>query len=105
MVMRIRLFSNQVEAHLTPFIGRFVANVCTGMAASLKIPDPIRALSYEIDGESVHIVVNQSPVPLNLSNGFSRIIILDTIRGMLRHLKMEDPNGAIRIEIDLESAI
>ncbi len=103
MFMRIRLFSNQIEAHLTPFIGRFVANVCTGMAASLKLPEPIRDLSYDIDGENVHIVVNQAAVPLNLSNGFSRIIILDTVRGMLRHLKMADPNGTIRIEIDLEA--
>jgi hypothetical protein len=30
------------------------------------------------------------------------VIILDTVRGMLRHLKMADPEGAIRIEVDLE---
>jgi len=88
---------------MTPFIGRFVANVCTGMAASLKLSAAMRNLSYDIDGESVQIQVNREAVPLNLSNGFSRIIILDTVRGMLRHLKMADPNGTIRIEIDLEA--
>jgi hypothetical protein len=50
----------------------------------------------------VRIELNEQPVPLNMSQGFSRIIILDTIRGMIRHLKMEDPNGVIRIEVDME---
>jgi hypothetical protein len=101
--MRILLFSNNVEAHLTAFIGKFVGNVCIGMANSLKIPQPIKSLKYEIDGESVSIQVNQIIVPMDLSHGFSRIIVLDTIRGMLRHLKMADPNGAIRIEIEVEA--
>ncbi len=100
--MRIRIFSNQKEAHLTRFIGKFLGNVCYGIAASLKTPQPIKTLLYQIDGESVQIQVNGTPVTMDLSHGFSRIIVLDTIRGMIRHLKMEDPNGAIRIEIDME---
>ena len=47
--------------------------------------------------------VNQMPVLLNMSQGFSRIIVLDTIRGMIRHLKLADPNGAIRIEVEMEA--
>jgi hypothetical protein len=101
--MRIRMYSNGMEAHLTRFIGKFVGNVCTGIAGSLKIPEPIRSLKYQLDGDAVFIEVNEFPVSLDLSNGFSRIIILDTIRGMIRHLKMADPNGAIRIEIELEA--
>jgi hypothetical protein len=100
--MRIRIYSNQIEAPLTPFIGKFLGNVCVGIASSLKTPQPIQTLSYDIDGESVQIKVNQLPVPLDRSHGFSRIIVLDTIRGMIRHLKMADPNGVIRIEIDTE---
>jgi len=97
------MLSNQIEAPLTPFIGKFLGNVCTGIAASLKTPQPIRNLSYDVDGENVQIEVNQSPVTLDISHGFSRVIVLDTIRGMIRHLKMADPNGVIRIEIDLEA--
>ncbi len=103
MSMRIRIFSNNIEAHLTPFIGKFLANVCAGIASSLKTPLPIRALKYELEGEAVRIEVNQAPVSLDMSHGFSRIIVLDTIRGMIRHLKMDDPNGTIRIEIDMEA--
>lgn len=100
--MKIRLFSNEIEAPLTPFIGNLIGNVCLAIAMSLKTPRPIKTLRYEIAGESVRIELNENPVLLNLSQGFSRIIILDTIRGMIRHLKMEDPNGAIRIEVDTE---
>ena len=100
--MKIQLYSNETEAHLTPFIGKFVGNVCAAIAASLKTPRPIHTLTYELEGDTVCIQVNKTPLALDLSRGFSKIIILDTIRGMIRHLKMEDPNGNIRIEIDLE---
>jgi hypothetical protein len=100
--MKIRLFSNNVEAPLTPFIGSFLGNVCVAIAMSLKTPRPVKLLKLELEGESVRIELNEAPVLLNMSQGFSRVIILDTIRGMLRHLKMEDPNGAIRIEVDME---
>ena len=101
--MRIRIFSNEVEAPLSRFIGNFLGNVCFGVASSLKTPQPIKSLKYEIEGEAVRIEVNQNPVPLNMSQGFSRIIIHDTIRGMVRHLKLADPNGTIRIEVEIEA--
>lgn len=102
--MQIKLYCNEKEVHLTPFIGKFVGNVCAAITASLKTPQPVQTLAYEIEGENVCIQVNKIPVALDLSRGFSRIIIHDTIRGMIRNLKMDDPNGSIRIEVDLEAA-
>jgi len=100
--MRVRIYSNDIEAPLTPFIGKFLGNVCAGITASLKTPQPIKTFKYELDEEMVRIHVNQTFVPLDMSQGFSRIIVLDTIRGMIRHLKLADPAGAIRIEVDME---
>ena len=100
--MKVRIFSNEVEAPLSRFIGKFLGNVCFGITSSLKTPLPIQTLQYEIEGDAVRIEVNRNPVPLNMSQGFSRIIIHDTIRGMIRHLKLADPNGAIRIEVEVE---
>lgn len=102
--MKIRIYSNEIEAPLTPFIGNYLGNVCVAIATALKTPRPIKALKYELEGETVRIDVNQAPIPLNMSQGFSRVIIIDTIRGMIRHLKLADPNGAIRIEVDMEAA-
>ncbi|HSW40279.1 MAG TPA: hypothetical protein VLL97_12385, partial [Acidobacteriota bacterium] len=101
-VMKIQIYSNGKEAHLTHFIGNFLANVCFGIASSLKTPRPIRRFRFDIEEESVRLEVNDAPVPINLSKGFSRIIILDTIRGMVRHLKIEDPAGTLRVVVDLE---
>ncbi len=103
MSMRIRIYSNNIEAPLSPFIGKFLANVCAGITASLKTAHPIRTFQYELNGEDVHIQVNGGPVPRDMSHGFSKIIVLDTIRGMIRHLKMDDPNGVIRIDVDMEA--
>jgi hypothetical protein len=100
--MLIRIYSNEKEAPLTPFIGKFLGNVCAGITASLKTPQPIRTFKYELHGEAVQIHVNENPLPMK-SQGFSRIIILDTIRGMIRHLKLADPDGDIRIEVDMEA--
>jgi hypothetical protein len=99
-VMNVRIYSNETEAHLTPFIGKFLANVCIGIVYSLKTPRPIRKFRFDIEGETVRLEVNEMPVPINMSKGFSKIIILDTIRGMIRHLKMADPEGVISIEVD-----
>jgi hypothetical protein len=100
--MKVRIFSNEVEAPLSPFIGKFIGNVCYGITASLKTPQPIETLKCEVEGDVVRIEVNKTPVPMNMSQGFSRIIVRDTIRGMVRHLKLEDPNGTIRVEVELE---
>lgn len=100
--MKVRIFSNGQEAPLSRFIGSYLGNVCLGIASSLKVPRPIRSLEYTIEGEEVRIDVNGEPVPLNMSRGFCRVIIMDTIRGMVRHLKLADPSGMIRIEMNLE---
>jgi len=101
--MRIRLYSNGIEAPLTSFIGKFLGNVCAGITASLKTPQPVKGFRYELEGEMVRIYVNQIFVPLDMSQGFSRIIVQDTIRGMIHHLKLADPAGVIKIEVDMEA--
>jgi hypothetical protein len=100
--MKIRLYSNEIEAPLTSFIGKFLGNVCLGIVSSLKTPLPVKSLKLELIGDDVRLEVNNSPVALDLSQGFSKVIIRDTIRGMIRHLKMADPNGDIKIAVERE---
>lgn len=100
--MKTRIFSNNIEAPLTRFIANFLGNVCAGITLSLKTPQPIRTLKYEIEGDNVRLEVNAAEVPMNLNSGFSRTIVSNTIRGMVRHLKLSDPDGTIRIEVDME---
>jgi len=93
------MWSNETEANLTPFIGKYIGNVCLAIVASLKTPEQVGTLSYDISGESVRITLNGNPLPLNLNSGFVEKMILNTIRGMVLLLKMADPSGDIRIEI------
>ena len=99
--MKIRIWSNETEAELTPFIGKYIGNVCLAIIAALKTSETVRTLRYDVFGESVRITLNGKPLSLNLNSGFAEKMILDTIRGMIRRLKMEDPAGIIRIEISL----
>ena len=101
--MKIRMWSNEIEANLTPFIGNYIGNVCLAIVASLKTSEPARTLSYDVSGESVRIALNGSHLPLDLASGFAEKMILNTLRGMIRLLKMADPSGTIRIEIDMEA--
>jgi hypothetical protein len=100
--MKIWLYSNEIEAPLTSFIGKFLGNVCLGIVSSLKTPLPVKSLKLELIGDDVRLEVNNSPVALDLSQGFSKVIIRDTIRGMIRHLKMADPSGDIKIAVERE---
>ena len=94
------MWSNGDEANLTPFIGKYIGNVCLAMVASLKTSEPVSKLRYDVSGESVRITMNDAPLSLNLNSGFAEKMILNTIRGMIRLLKMTDTSGAIRIEIE-----
>ena len=88
---------------MTPFVGKYIANVCLAVVASLKTrEESVSALRYDVFGESVRVTLNGDPLPLNLNSGFVEKMIHDTIRGVIRLLKMDDPSGAIRIEINLE---
>jgi len=102
--MRIRLYCNLVEAPLSHFIGKLVGNVCVGIAASLKTAAPIKHLCYEMEREDVRIQANHSPLPLDMSQGFAKTIVSDTLRGMICHLKGVDLDGVIRIEVDMEES-
>ena len=96
------MWSNEIEAELTPFIGKYIGNVCLAIIASLKTSESVKTLRFDVSGESVRIMLNGNPLPLDLSSGFAEKMILNTIRGMICILKMDDPAGVIRIEIALE---
>jgi hypothetical protein len=105
-VMKIQMWSDEVKTDMTPFIGKYIGNVCLAIVASLKTPEEeesVRTLRYDVSRESVYITLNGNPLPLNLNSGFVEKMIQETIRGTIRLLKLADPSGDIRIEIDLKA--
>jgi hypothetical protein len=98
--MKVRLFSNGVAIPVSPFIARFIFQVSAAVIRSLKAPQPVRSAEFLIDPGDVFLRVDGAPVPLDHSRGFARVIVRDTLGGMVRHLKGVDPDAAFEIELD-----
>jgi hypothetical protein len=99
--MRSRLYANGVELSVGPFVGQFVGNVCSGVAASLKGPSPQKRICLELEGDAVRVEVDGTSVPMDQSQGFAQVILRDTLRGMIRNLKGIDGNSVVRIEVEI----
>jgi hypothetical protein len=97
--MKIRLFCNDVEAPVSPFVGRFIANVCIAISRSLKTAEG-KTILFAFSADRVGLEIDGLPIPLDLSQGFAATLVRDTLRGMVQHLKGMDAKGKIRIEVE-----
>ena len=96
--MQIRLYCNDHEAPVSPFVGRFIANVCLAISQSLKTAEG-NTILFAVSGDRVHLEIDGRPIPLGLNQGFAEILVRDTLQGMVAHLKGMESNGRIRMEI------
>jgi hypothetical protein len=96
--MQIRLFCDDREAPVSPFVGRFIANVCLAISQSLKTPEG-NTILFAVSGDRVSFEIDGLPIPLGLNPGFAETLVRDTLRGMVTHLKGMESNGRIRFEI------
>jgi hypothetical protein len=101
--MQVRIFCGGQELPVSPFVGRFVGNVCSAVVASLKAPKPARTVLFDVGPGGMQLEVDDSPVVLDRRQGFAGTIVHDTVAGMLQHLKGIDPAGTTRVEITLEA--
>ncbi len=101
--MQVRIECENVEVPVSPFVGRFVSNVCTAIVASLKTPSATKSIEFDLRGEKVGLQIDGSSVPLALNQGFAEILIGDTLTGMVRRLKGVDPQHGVRISVTFES--
>lgn len=76
--------------------------MCLAVATSLEAPPPAKHLCYDVERDTVQLLIDGIPVPLDKSQGFAETIVRDTLRGMIHHLKGVDPEGIIRIEVEIE---
>lgn len=102
--MRVRLICERVEAPVSPFVARFIANVCVAVATSLKAPAAAKHIQYELHGDDVRLQIDGAAVPLGLNQGFAETIVRDTLRGMVRSLKGVDPQRGIQIRVEFNES-
>ncbi len=101
--VQIRIVCNGTELIVGRFVGRFVAGVCSGIVEALKAPRPERRIEFELEAGLVRLWVDGTAVPMDRGQGFAQVIVRDTLRGMLQHLKGIDPDGNVRVETTLEA--
>ena len=99
----MRLFCDNLEASVSPFVARFVANVCVAIATSLKAPAAAKLIRFDLQGNEVRLQIDGASIPLGLNQGFAETIVRDTLRGMVRSLKGMDPQRELQIVVDFES--
>ena len=97
--MQTRLFCNNNKAPVSPFVGRYIANVCLAISRSLKTAEG-KTLLFALSGDRVNLEIDGQPVPLGLHQGFAETLVRDTLEGMVKNLKGMESKGSIRIEID-----
>jgi hypothetical protein len=97
--MRTKLFCENQEAPVTPFVGRFAANVCLSIAVSLKAPVPHKMLQFILQRNAATLQIDDERV---LLAGFAETLVCDTLRGMISHLKGLEAGKDVRILIELE---
>jgi hypothetical protein len=101
--VKVRIICDGKDLAVGRFVARFVAGICRGIVDALKSPPPNREITFEVEGAAVRLWVDDVMVPMDGGQGFAHVIILDTLRGMLRHLKGIDPQGNVRIVTNLEA--
>ena len=101
--VKVRIICDGRDLAVGRFVARFVGGICRGIVDALKSPPPDREITFEVEGAAVRLWVDDAVVPMDGGQGFAQVIILDTLRGMLRHLKGIDPQGNVRIVTNLEA--
>ena len=92
---------NEAEVPLGPFVTRFLANVCTAIAASLEGPVPTKAIGFEIRPTAVGFSVDGVDVDLELARGFAATLVRGTLSGLTGELKGIQSGGVVRIEVEI----
>jgi hypothetical protein len=101
--MRVRLYCENLEAPVSPFVARFVANVCVAIATSLKTPAAAKLIEFSLRGNDVRLQIDGAFIPLGLNQGFAETMVRGTLRGMVHDLKGMDLQRAIRISVEFDN--
>lgn len=99
--MRVRIRCNETDVPLGPFVTRFVGNVCTAIAASLRGPVPAKSIGFEIRPDSVGFCVDGVDVSLDRAQGFAATLVRSTLEGVTGRLKGVEETGVVRIDVEL----
>ena len=91
-----KLWVNQNDIELNPFVEQFVAGTVTGGVRTLKGVDDLRTVELRMTNGSVTLVVNEKKVELIQ---FPNDIIRSTVTGVVSALKGVDKVDNLKLDI------
>jgi hypothetical protein len=97
--MKSTLRVDDCDIELGPFVETYLANVCRAILDSLKGTAGAQRAEFRIEGKGLELLVNDQPVDLGMDKGFARVIVRDTVLGVLAHLR--GTRGWTQIQVEL----
>jgi hypothetical protein len=91
-----KLWVNNKDIELHPFVEQFVAGTVTGGVRTLKGVDIVRTVELKMDKKAVSLVVNGKALELTQ---FPNDIISSTVTGVVSSLKGVDKIDSLQIDI------
>ena len=95
-VYETKLWVNNKDIELHPFVEQFLAGTVTGGVRTLKGVDIVRTVELKMDKKAVSLVVNGKALELTQ---FPNDIISSTVTGVVSSLKGVDKIDSLQIDI------
>ncbi|MBN1881156.1 MAG: hypothetical protein JW885_03195 [Deltaproteobacteria bacterium] len=81
---------------LNPFIEEYIAAVFYAAASTLRGVDDPKRLEFIIHKDDLQIISDGAPVEFT---GFAKVIVADTLKATLKHLKGVDTDRETRVVV------
>jgi hypothetical protein len=97
--MKATLLVDQQRVEMNPFVETYLSNVCQAILQSLKGTERTQRALFRIQGKDLEMTVNDGPVDLHMAKGFAKVIVRDTLLGVLAHLRGTRKWSEIQVEL------
>ena len=94
--MNLQAVIDDSNVPLNPFIEEYVAAVFYAAAGTLRGVDNPQKLEFVIHKDGLHIMSDGTPVEFD---GFAEVIVADTLRAALKHLKGVDTDRETKVVV------
>jgi len=94
--MNITAVIDDSNVPLNPFIEEYVAAVFYAAAGTLRGVDDPKRLEFVIHKDDLQITSDGAPVEFD---GFAKVIVIDTLKAALKHLKGVDTDRETKVVV------
>ena len=94
--MNVQAVIDDSNVPLNPFIEEYIAAVFYAAAGTLRGVDNPKRLEFVIHKDDLQITSDGTPVEFD---GFAQVIIADTLKAALKHLKGVDTDRETRVVV------